>query len=173
MAAHTIALNIWLFSSFFIDGFAHAGNALSGKYLGEQNGVALKDLGKKISRISILIGIALSTCYGAFYWSLAPIFTDDIAVINAFNSIFWLVIISQPINALAFALDGIYKGLGETKLLRNLLAVSTLFVFVPVSVGFHHLAPSLTGIWIAFLAWMTVRSVYLFYHFNRKLLIEN
>lgn len=171
VAAHTIALNIWLFSSFFIDGFAHAGNALSGKYLGEQNVIALKELGRKISKISVLIGTALALIYGLFYNSLAPLFTTDETVITAFNSIFWLVILSQPINALAFALDGIYKGLGETKILRNILAISTLFVFVPVSVGFHHFNPSLTGIWIAFLAWMAMRSGYLFCHFKKKLII--
>lgn len=158
VAAHTIALNIWLFSSFFIDGYAHAGNALAGRLLGAGKSEDLFKLGIKIAKITFWIGTSLAVVYAASYPVIAKVFTKDSAVIQAFNSVFWLVIITQPINALAFAFDGIYKGIGNTKFLRNLLAGSTFFGFIPVAVLFHYTHPSLLGIWIAFLVWMIVRS---------------
>ena len=158
VAAHTIALNIWLFSSFFIDGYAHAGNAIAGRLLGEDKTDGLFHLGKKIARISLWIGTALGAIYAAGYPVIAEFFTGDTTVIDLFNGIFWLVIISQPVNGLAFSFDGIYKGLGMTAFLRNVLIGATLLVFLPVAVAFHYLSPSLTGIWVAFLAWMIFRA---------------
>lgn len=159
MAAHTIALNIWLFSSFFIDGYAHAGNAIAGRLIGAESYGALCRLGGKIEKIALGIGASMGFVYALLYPFMGGFFTTESAVIKAFDDVFWLVIIAQPINAVAFAYDGIYKGLGEMKYLRNLLAAATLLGFLPVAIGFHYYHPGLTGIWVAFTAWMVIRSV--------------
>ncbi|HKL39601.1 MAG TPA: MATE family efflux transporter [Cryomorphaceae bacterium] len=168
IAAHTIAINIWLFSSFFIDGYAHAGNALAGRLLGEERPKSLYKMGWRINRIAILIGVGLASIYGIGYFQIGKFFTNDAAVLAQFEAIFFLVILTQPINASAFAFDGIYKGLGEMKLLRNLLIVSTLLGFVPVGVGFHYYSPGLLGIWIAFVVWMVIRSGWLLFDFRKR-----
>jgi Na+-driven multidrug efflux pump len=90
---------------------------------------------------------------------MGQFFTTEAAVINAFDTVFWWVIIAQPINAVAFAYDGIFKGLGEMKYLRNLLAAATILGFLPVAVWFHNAQPGLTGIWVAFTVWMIIRAV--------------
>jgi len=168
IAAHTIALNIWLFSSFFIDGYAHAGNAIAGRLSGLKNSAALHYLGKKIGKISLYIGGSLMIVYFILYPFMAEFFTKDARVVEIFNGIFWLVVITQPINALAFAFDGIYKGLGHTKYLRNLLVGATLLAFTPIVLAFHYISPSLMGIWIGFLAWMAVRAFWLLRDFNLR-----
>jgi putative MATE family efflux protein len=170
IAAHTIALNIWLFSSFFIDGYAHAGNAISGALLGSGQPLSIGILGKKIVGISTGIGAALAIIYSLGYFSIADFFTPDPDVTVLFEQVFWLVIISQPINAIAFALDGLYKGLGKTKALRNLLIAATLFGFIPVAVASHYLSGTLIGIWVAFMVWMTARSGWLLWDFRTKYL---
>lgn len=173
IAAHTIAINIWLFSSFFIDGYAHAGNAISGMLLGANKNSSIFKLGKRVGKISLLIGTGLAIIYLGFYPFIAKIFTTDTEVIRLFNMVFWLVAISQPINALAFAFDGIYKGLGNTKLLRNLLIGATLLGFVPVDLVLHHFHPGLLGIWIAFLIWMAIRAGWLIFDFRKYRSKEN
>ncbi|MEM9052915.1 MAG: MATE family efflux transporter [Bacteroidota bacterium] len=168
IAAHTIALNIWLFSSFFIDGYAHAGNAIGGKLLGEQKLQTLYHLGKKVNRIAIKIGLGLAVIYAIGYYQIGKVFTQDVTVLEQFQSVFWLVILMQPINASGFAYDGLYKGLGETKLLRNLLIGATLLGFTPMVVGFDYYSPGLLGIWIAFLVWMVIRSYWLVWDFRKR-----
>lgn len=167
VAAHTIALNIWLFSSFFIDGYAHAGNAIAGRLAGAGLSEELCRLGKVLERIAPGIGIAIGAVYALLYPFTAEIFTDEAEVITAFNAVFWLVIISQPVNALAFVYDGVFKGLGEMKYLRNLLAAATLFGFLPVAAGFHYLRPGLTGIWLAFTVWMLIRAASPYFRFKK------
>lgn len=168
VAAHTILINIWLFSSFFIDGYAHAGNALAGRYLGENSIHRLYATGRRIAKYTQIIGWSLGLVYFLAYPWTAAVFTTDPNVASEFNAVYFLVIITQPINAVAFAYDGIYKGLGEMRVLRNLLLVATLVGFVPVVVTFHYVSPGLFGIWVGFLVWMSIRAGWLHFDFRRR-----
>jgi Na+-driven multidrug efflux pump len=76
----------------------------------------------------------------------------------------------QPINAIAFMFDGIFKGLGEAKYLRNLLLVATFLVFTPILLIGDYFGLKLYAIWIAFFAWMLIRSSALVFKFRRKYL---
>jgi MATE family multidrug resistance protein len=167
IAAHTIAINIWLFSSFFIDGYSNAGNAMAGKFLGQNDIVSLKLLGGKIARISALIGGALGLVYLVSYTFIGHLFTNENDVITVFESFFWIVIISQPINAIAFSYDGVFKGLGETKYLRNTLVLATFTCFLPVAFIGDYFGFQIYAIWGAFFSWMVYRGVSLWWKFGK------
>ena len=121
IAAQTIAFQIWLFFAFFIDGYSSVGNIVSGKLLGEKNYKMLSLLSIKLSRYSIVVSVLLALFCGAFYFSIGRLFSGDELVLKSFYSIFWIVLLMQPINAIAFVFDGIFKGLAEAITLRNLL----------------------------------------------------
>lgn len=169
VAAHTIAINIWLFSAFFIDGYANAANALSGRLFGERNFDVLKSMSLTILKVSVGIASLLGLVYLIGYNQIGHLFTDDPIVIDYFLSIFWIVIIMQPINAVAFAYDGIFKGLGEAKALRNTLLISTFLVFFPISYLGDYLGWAFVGIWISICMWMISRGGLLAIIFNRWL----
>ena len=94
-------------------------------------------------------------------------------VLASFYSIFWMVLLMQPINAIAFVFDGIFKGLAEAVILRNLLIVATFLGFVPVLLITDYFDLKLIGIWIAFTVWMLLRSGILVVKFRRKYLFKN
>ena len=173
IAAHTMAMNIWLFSSFFIDGYATAGNAIAGKLLGQNNSDGIARIGKAIYRMSILVGTVLGLFYLGGYVFFGSIFSSDITVITVFESIFWLVIISQPINGLSFGLDGIFKGLGKAALLRNTLLAATFLGFVPTLFLFDYLGFELHAVWFAFLIFMAFRGFILLWKFNKDYSVKN
>ncbi len=167
IAAHTIAINIWLFSSFFIDGYANAANALSGKMFGERNILGLKHMARSIVWISIGIGSVLGLIYLSGYNVIPTFFTEDEIVIKYFSSIFWILIIMQPINAIAFAYDGIFKGLGEAKLLRNTLLISTFLVFFPFAWTSAYFGWGFYAVWASLMVWMISRGGLLAILFRR------
>lgn len=167
IAAHSIAMQIWLFSAFFIDGYAAAGSVLAGRLNGERNWSTLYRVSWQVVRTCIWIATGLAVIYAAGYAWVAPMFTSDPAVITLFNAVFWMVILTQPVNAVAFAFDGIYKGLGHGKVLRNALIVATFLVFAPVIWSLDHLDWKLFAVWTAFLAWMASRSLQLTLDFRR------
>lgn len=168
IAAHTIAMNIWLFSAFFIDGYANAGNAMSGMFLGKKQFDLLNQLCKKLSIIALGVGAFLSVVYLILYPYLVAWFTPDPNVHTIFKSVFWLIILSQPINALAFIYDGIFKGLGEAKFLRNVLFYATIFAFIPVIILSHFFQWNITGVWLAFLVWMVMRTIIPMFKFRKQ-----
>jgi MATE family multidrug resistance protein len=73
----------------------------------------------------------------------------------------------QPLCALAFIFDGVFKGLGEMKYLRNVLLSSTLLVFIPVVFWADALDYKLQGIFIAFTLWIIARGLPLIIKFRK------
>jgi putative MATE family efflux protein len=173
IAAQTIAFQIWLFFAFFIDGYSSVGNIVSGKLLGEQNYKKLWKLSIKLSKYGISIAFMLLIVCAIFYFPIGKLFSKDEQVLQAFYSVFWIVLIMQPINAIAFIFDGIFKGLAEAATLRNLLIVATFFVFTPILLIGDFFNLKLYGIWLAFTVWMLVRAGVLVIKFRRKYLHKN
>ncbi|MBM1105045.1 MATE family efflux transporter [Aurantibacter crassamenti] len=168
IGAHTIAINIWLFSAFFIDGYGAAGNIIGGRLLGAKDYNSLWALAKKIVLYGLIISLVLVGLGFLLYYPIGRLFSNESVVLETFYSIFFIVIIGLPMNTLAFVLDGLFKGLGEMKYLRNTLLFATFLGFVPtlflgkaLNWGFH-------GIWIAFTVWMIIRGGALVFKFRRK-----
>ncbi|CAM4103910.1 MATE family efflux transporter [Gillisia limnaea] len=170
IAAQSILMNIWLFFSFFIDGYANAGNAIGGRLLGARDYNSLWELSKKISKYSVFIAFILMGICALFYNEIGLIFNKEESVLVLFSSVFWLVLLMQPVNAIAFMFDGIFKGLGEAKYLRNLLLAATFLGFTPALLIADHFGMKLYAIWIAFFVWMLIRSSALVIQFRRKYL---
>ncbi len=173
IAAQTMAFQIWLFFAFFIDGYSSVGSIVSGKLLGERNHKTLWKLSIKLSRYSVIISVILVVLCGLFYIPIGSIFSDDEMVLKSFYSIFWIVLLMQPINAIAFVFDGIFKGLAEAITLRNVLLVSTFLGFIPVLLIGDFYELQLYAIWMAFTVWMLLRAGILVVKFRRKYLHKN
>lgn len=168
IGAHTIAINLWLFSAFFIDGYGAAGNIMGGKLLGAKNYNGLWDLSKKIMLYGLVISLILVAAGFLFYKPIGRIFSNDPTVLQAFYSIFFILILGIPMNMVAFVFDGLFKGLGEMKYLRNVLLAATFLGFVPMLFLGKFLGWGLYGIWIAFTLWMFIRGGALVWKFRRK-----
>ncbi len=170
IAAQTIAFQIWLFFAFFIDGFSSVGNIVSGKLLGEKNYKKMFRLIKQLINYTIIITFVLNIIALIFYRQIGLLFTKDPEVLSLFYQIFWIILIMQPINAIAFIYDGVFKGLAEAVSLRNVLIIATVFGFIPVLLISDKFNLKLYGIWMAFTVWMIFRAIALFLIFRKKYL---
>lgn len=175
IAAYTIAINLWFLGAFLIDGYASAGNILSGKLYGAKKYKSLIDLSNKLIKYGILIGLTITIIGGLLYFPIGSVFTDDQNVLNEFYNIFWTVLAMQPLCALAFIFDGVFKGLGKMQYLRNVLLFSTLLVFIPVIIATDNLGYKLYGIFTAFTLWIIARGLPLIIKFRKtfRTLAEN
>ncbi|MGJ8658328.1 MAG: MATE family efflux transporter, partial [Cellulophaga fucicola] len=96
------------------------------------------------------------------------LFSNEQVALDTFYSVFYIIILSLPINSIAFVFDGLFKGLGEMKYLRNTLLGATFLGFVPMLYLGKYLGWGFTGIWIAFTVWMLIRGAALVFKFNSK-----
>lgn len=158
LAVNTLLMQFFMLFSFLADGYAHAAEALTGKYIGSGN------------RKNLTTGIRL-----LFYWSggIAVIFTigylvsgqyllrvltgNADLVLAASRYLPWIVMIPL-ITFPAFIWDGIYIGATASAAMRNSMLISTLTVFLP---AYYLLEPSFGnhGLWMAFIAFMATRGV--------------
>jgi MATE family multidrug resistance protein len=168
IGAHTIAVNLWLFAAFFIDGYSAAGKILGGRFLGARDYDSLWLLAKKTARYGLWISVGLMILGAIFYQHIGRVFSADPTVLSAFSSVFFIVILGLPINTVAFIYDGIFKGLGEMRYLRNVLLIATFLVFLPVLYLGTFMNWGLYGIWIAFTCWMLIRGGALIWKFRQK-----
>ncbi|RED50610.1 putative MATE family efflux protein [Seonamhaeicola aphaedonensis] len=168
IAAYTIAINLWFLGAFMIDGYSSAGNILSGKLYGAKDYKLLVELNKKLIKIGVLVGVLLAIIGLIIYKPIGLLFTKEIDVLNQFYSVFWIVLIMQPICAIAFIFDGVFKGLGKMKLLRNVLLLSTFIIFLPVLYVLDYFNFKLNGIFIALTFWMIARSLPLLINFRKQ-----
>ena len=167
IAAYTIAINIWFLGAFVIDGYASAGNILSGKLLGAKHYQLLLKLSNKLIIYGIALGFIMAIIGSIVYRPIGTIFSNDPLVLEAFYDVFWMVLAMQPLCALAFIFDGMFKGLGRMKFLRNLLLFSTFLVFVPVIFWLDHLDYKLYAIFTAFTLWIIARGIPLIIKFRK------
>lgn len=167
IAAYTIAINIWFLGAFVIDGYASAGNILSGKLFGMKDYKNLVGLSNKLIRYGITIGLISALIGALLYFPLGKLFSKDPEVLKEFYGVFWIVLAMQPLCALAFIFDGIYKGLGRMRDLRNVLLFATFLIFVPVLFILDAKDFKLYGIFIAITFWIIARGAPLIIKFRK------
>jgi len=170
IAAYTIAINLWFLGAFIIDGYSSAGNILSGKLFGAKDYNSLIKLSNKLIIYGIVIGFILAIIGGVLYYPIGTLFTKDPEVLAEFYNVFWLILVMQPICAIAFIFDGMFKGLGKMKTLRNVLLFSTFLVFVPILFWLDSLEYKLYAIFIALTFWMIARGLPLIIKFRKLFL---
>jgi len=170
IAAYTIAINLWFLGAFLIDGYASAGNILSGKLLGGREFGKLINLSNILIKYGIIVGVIMACLGSLFYFSIGQIFTKEPKVLKEFYNVFWLVLAMQPLCALAFIFDGMFKGLGKMKDLRNLLLIATFLIFIPSLYILDKYNLKLTGVFIAFTLWIIARGIPLIIKFRQEFL---
>lgn len=167
IAAYTIAINLWFLGAFIIDGYSSAGTILAGKLFGEKSYKTLVDLAIKLTIIGFLLGLSILGIGMIFYEYIGAVFTQEVVVLKEFYNVLWIVLIMQPLCGIAFIYDGIFKGLGWMKELRNVLLFSTFIVFIPTILLADNFGYKLEGVFFAFTLWMIARGVSLIIKFYK------
>ena len=156
LAINMILLQSFYIFSYFTDGFAYAGEALVGKFVGSKD----KDNLQKVIRLLLIwgfsISIPFSILYALFPTEFVKIISDNTEILTEIKPYYIYMIIIPLITFAAFIWDGIYIGATASKAIRNTMIISSIFVFIP---SWYILMPRFGnhGLWIAFLFFMIAR----------------
>lgn len=158
LAVNSLLMQFFMFFSFFIDGFANAAEALTGRFIGAND---RKSLIRSI-RLLFLWGTGISVFFTLLYLSggnaILRLLTNNAEVISNAEPYFFWVIIIPMVSYTAFLWDGIYIGATAGREMRNAMLISTLLVFFPI----YSLAGKFMGnqgLWFAFILFMVARGV--------------
>jgi len=124
--------------------------------LGAGRGNEVRQVARRLAGWSVALGLGFAVVVGASATVIPRLFTDDAEVIGQTVSIMAWVAALQPINAVAFALDGILVGAAEQRYLAGSMAVAGAG-FAVVAVLANRADAGLAGIWAALSVFMVIR----------------
>lgn len=157
LAANTLLLQLFLFFSYFMDGFAFSGEALAGKYLGRGDRSSLARLISALTRISVVMALAFGAVYFIFGPEILSLLTDDTKVLGISNSyLLWAVAVPLA-GTYAFIWDGLLIGLTRTRLMLLSMLVATAVFFSVCAVARPVMGNH--GLWLAFVIYLAIRGI--------------
>ena len=160
VAAHEVAFAVWTLLALGLDAIAIAGQALIGRFLGAEDADEATAAGTRMLQIGLGFGLIAGAAIVSLRPWLPALFTDDPAVQDLATFLLLVVAALQPVNALAFVLDGLLIGAGDMRFLA-LAMVATVAVAAPIAIGVSIAGYGLGWIWGAIGVLMAVRTVVL------------
>ena len=193
LAVSSILMKLFMLFSFFVDGFAYAGEALVGKIIGEsqesrvESGESRVESGESrvesqesrvesqesrvercvrlLFRWSMGVGLFFTLIYALWGEECIGLLTDDKDVLAAsIHYMGWLI--AMPIiSTLAFMWDGIYVGATAGKEIRNAMIYAAI-AFVICYAGLHTVW-GMQALYVAYFAHLLARVLYLSIRWKR------
>ncbi len=157
LAVNTLLMQLFTLFSYIMDGFAYAGEALSGKYYGAKNHTSLTHTARRL----FIWGGGLSTIFTLLYLlggnGLLRLLTSETAVIKEADIYFYWVLAIPLAGFSAFLWDGIFIGTTATRqMLYSMLTASASFFIIYFifrdAMGNH-------ALWLAFIVYLSLRGL--------------
>lgn len=157
LAANTIMMQLFILFSYFMDGFAFAGEALVGKFTGAGDLTSRNRCVRMLFGWGLAIALIFTLVYAFGLDYIFAMLTDDISVITYATEFHWWCVAIPFASVAAFVWDGIYIGLTATRGMLIAIAVAsasyfTVFFLLPEALGNHRL-------WCAFIAYLAMRGI--------------
>ena len=166
LAVSTIIMKLLMIFSYFTDGFAYAGEALTGRFIGAKSEEGVRSTVRQTFAWSGGVALLFMALYGLGGTWLFSLMTSDGAVVDAGRQFIPWLLLMPLVGCPAFVWDGIFIGATAGKHLRNSTLICALGFFAVWFIG-RLIAPESspeTAIHIlmgAYFTHLVIRSVYL------------
>lgn len=114
-ATHQICFQIWMSCSLLADALAVASQSIIAKSIGSADFAYARRCVDATLRLGFCLGVLLTVMLGLLRGWLPTLFTGDEKVLGMLPSLMPFVVLTQPLNALAFVWDGVLFGAGGFK----------------------------------------------------------
>lgn len=129
LASSTIMMKLLMIFSYFTDGFAYAGEALTGRYIGEKS----LEMTRKTVKYTFGWSMSVVLFFVFAYWAgglpMLKMMTSDAEVVEACRQFLPWLVLMPLIGCPAFTWDGIYLGATASKGVRDSMLAATAAFF--------------------------------------------
>jgi len=159
LAVSTIMMKLFMLFSYFVDGFAYAGEALTGRFIGEGSGRQLRRAVRLLFVWALGVGLLFTFIYAATGdWSIRVMTSDPMVIATSHPYLIWLALMPL-VSCAAFMWDGIYIGATAGRQVRDCMIVSAV-AFMAVYLAFRSLW-GIQALYAAYFAHLLARAAYL------------
>ena len=161
LSVNTVLLQLYLFFSYFMDGFAYAGEALCGKAYGAHNGTAFRETLCRLWMWMIIVTVAYTLLYvsgGRWFFGLL---TDEPQVIETSGEYLWWAWLIPMAGCVAFIWDGVFIGMTATRgmLVSSFLSALVFFAVYYLSLITFHFSLHNHRLWLAQVVYLAMRGI--------------
>lgn len=135
LACSTIMMNLLMVFSYFTDGFAYAGEALTGRFIGARDRVMGRRTVRNVFLWSMGVALAWVAIYATAGGLVLSLMTSDPVVARQCREFLPWLILMPPLGCAAFTWDGIYLGATASRGIRDAMLGALVSFF---------------GLWFAF-----------------------
>ena len=135
LAVSTIMMKLLMVFSYFTDGFAYAGEALTGRFIGEKSRDGILSTVRQTFVWSLGVTVLFFLVYGVGGVPLLRLMTSDASVVEAGRTYLPWLLLMPVIGCPAFTWDGIFMGATASKDLRNSTAWCVVGFFAVWYIG--------------------------------------
>ena len=167
LAVNTLLMTLFTIFSYFMDGFAYAAEALSGKYYGARNMGAFREVVRRTMGFGAVVAVGFTLLYIVGGENFLSLLTSDKQVIAASGEYFWWAVLIPLSGMSAFVFDGIFVGITQSKSMLSSTAVSSASFF-GLFFGLHPFLGN-HALWLAFILYLLLRGLVLFVIYRKKL----
>lgn len=171
LAANAVMMQFFILFSYFMDGFAFAGEAMVGKYRGAHEPAMVRLSVATLTRWGTGLAAVFLIIYAYCGTWIAGLLTDRPEVVSEFTDMRLWVVLLPPLTVLAFVFDGVYIGLARTGVMMWATIAGAALFFV---INFAGGCDDNSMLWLAFESYLVVRGVSLAlnYRLNQQKLQE-
>ena len=164
LAVSTIMMKLFMLFSYFVDGFAYAGEALVGKEWGASRSLAssphrLVRIVRLLFAWSLGVGLLFTLLFAVWSEECYLAMTNDREVLSRLGDYTGWLIAMPIVSTLAFMWDGVYAGATAGKQIRNAMIYAALGFVTCYLATYWWLG--IQGLYIAYFAHLVARVVYL------------
>lgn len=164
LAVSAILMKLFMLFSYFVDGFAYAGEALSGRFGAQADGGwrktrDVRTVVKVLFMWAMVVGLFFTALYAVFSKEMIALMTSDMLLQQTARPYYIWLAMMPLVSSLAFMWDGIYLGATEGVAVRNCM--------VWAAVGFVIAYFSLSGmigmqaVYVGYFVHLLARTLYL------------
>ena len=155
LAVNTLLMQLFTLFSYVMDGFAYAGEALSGRYIGAQDHLTFRLTVRRLFAWGAVMVILFTAAYALGGNGFLSLLTDEPEVLSASNDYFLWALAIPLAGVAAFVWDGVFIGATATRGMLTAMAIAALCFFgcyfgLRDTWGNH-------ALWMAFLLYLATR----------------
>ena len=158
LAVCSILMKLFMLVSYFVDGFAYAGEALVGKAIGQREG-AVNALVRLLFLWSLGVGAVFTVIFAVLYMPLYGMMTSDSVVLARLTDFAGWLIAMPIVSTLAFMWDGVFTGATAGKQIRNAMIWAAVGFVVGYVASYHYLGTH--ALFVGYFLHLAARVIYL------------
>ncbi|MBQ6209476.1 MAG: MATE family efflux transporter [Prevotella sp.] len=158
LSVNTLLMTFFTLFSYFMDGFAFAGEALCGKTFGANDRGSFHAICRRLFGWGCVMVIVFTLAYAVGGLSFLHLLTDQQKVITAAQVYFPWVLVIPTMGMAAFVYDGIFIGITATRGMLITCALASVVFFLLYILLFPTMGNH--ALWLALVTYLALRGIF-------------